>query len=126
LVQARMQGVYGRRGSYVSGVLFAVSNLMDIDYLPGELNVMVHYVAPGSSAESARLETYDHVLSANGKKITELNDLDQIIDSAQGEVLELEVLRIVDEVEHLTQHVLVELPVGERQEIALDLGRPGE
>jgi serine protease Do len=126
LASARMQGVYGRRGTFVGGALFAESNVLDIGYLHGEPNVMVHHVAPGSLAESASLAPYDLIISANGIKITELNDLDQVIDSAQGEVLELEVLRIVVEEKRFTQHVLVELPVEDRQEIALDLEQPGE
>jgi serine protease Do len=126
LASVRMQGISGRRGTYVGGALFAVSNQLDIDYLKGTPKVMVHYVAVGSLAESAGLARYDHIISANGIKITELNDLDQLIGSGQGTILELEVLRFVGEMNRFTQHVLVELPVEGRQEIALDLGQSGE
>jgi serine protease Do len=120
LPAARMQGVFGRRGTYAGGALFAVSSLLDLGYLKGTPKVTVHYVAVGSVAESAGLVPFDHIISANGIKTTELNDLDQIIDAAQDTILELEVLRIIDGVRRLTEHVLVELPVEGRQEISLN------
>jgi S1-C subfamily serine protease len=123
LPAAKMPGVMTRGGFYIDGALFAVSDLLDIGYLKGRLNVMVHSVASGSSAESARLDVYDHVISANGITITELNDLYEVVDAMQGETLELELLRFVGGEQRFTQHILVELPVENRQEVSLALGQ---
>ncbi len=57
--------------------------------LPGD-----HAVLPGSAAEIAGLAERDIIISANGKKITEKETLEDILDTSKiGETLELEVLR---------------------------------
>ena len=83
---------------------------------------MIHSIESGSLAAAASLDFYDHLISVNGMKITQLSDLEQSIASAQDGMLTLELLRISLKDDRLLQHVLAELPAVDTREVSLELG----
>jgi serine protease Do len=117
----RMPDVSMRRGIYVAGALFAASRWVDIDSLKAEPKIMIHSIESGSSADASSLNFYDHLISVNGMKITQLSDLEQSIDSAQDGMLTLELLRLSSKDDRLLQHVLAELPAIDTREVSLEL-----
>ena len=95
---------------------------MDIDVLKDEPKIMIHSIESGSYSEAEGLNFYDHLISVNGMKITQLSDLEQSIESAQDGMLTLELLRISSKDDRLLQHVLAELPAIDTREVSLELG----
>jgi S1-C subfamily serine protease len=85
-----------RRGLWVSGALFAESELLTGGQVGGSPALMVHFIEPGSEADSAALQVIDLLVSANGQTVDSLAALATIASRAaeQEEPLELLLLRL--------------------------------
>ena len=58
-----------RSGAWISGALIAEAEPLTNGLIVGTPALMVHYVSPGSDAESAGLMLYDLILSADGSAV---------------------------------------------------------
>jgi S1-C subfamily serine protease len=112
---AKMLDVQGRNGIYIGGALFARTNLLDIEYFASSPGVMIHSVEPGSAASAAGLAYFDHVSNVNGQPVADINDFSSIIDSADGDFVEIELIRVGGGANRFTQHVRAELPTDDLQ-----------
>jgi S1-C subfamily serine protease len=85
-----------RQGLWISGALFAESEILTGGQVGGSPALMVHFVEPGSEAESAALQVIDLLVSANGQSVDSLAALATIASRAadQEEPLEMLLLRL--------------------------------
>ncbi len=58
-----------RTGAWISGALFAEAETLTSGLIAGAPALMVHYVSPGSEAESSGLLIYDLLLTADAKPV---------------------------------------------------------
>jgi serine protease Do len=88
-----------RRGIAVSGALVAEAEPLTLGLIADNPALMVHYVAPGSEAESAGLAAFDLIMSADGAPVTSLDGFAQRARAAaaSGRPVELMLLRIGSE-----------------------------
>jgi S1-C subfamily serine protease len=88
-----------RRGLTVSGALVAEAEPLTLGLIADNPALMVHYVAPGSEAESAGLAAFDLIMSADGEPVASLDVLAQRARAAaaSGRPVELMLLRIGSE-----------------------------
>jgi len=93
-----------RTGAWISGALFAEAETLTSGLIAGAPALMVHHVSPGSDAESAGLQTYDLLLSADGLPVDSVAAFMQRAgaDRAAGRPVDLMLLRLTPE----TQEVL--------------------
>jgi S1-C subfamily serine protease len=107
-----------RTGAWVSGALFAEAETLTSGLIAGKPALMVHHVSPGSDAESAGLETYDLLLTADGQPVESVAAFMQRAreDRAADRPLDLMLLRLTPETEDvLFTHQLRHLPVDDLQ-----------
>ena len=76
-----------RTGILVAGILFAPSNIRDLERLAAPAALSVHYVQPGSQAEAAGIAKYDQVLTINGETITDLQALRAALAKSNDELV---------------------------------------
>jgi len=81
-----------RRGLWVSGALFAESEPLTTGLIGGTTTLMVHYVEPGSEAESAAINVIDLLVSANGQSVDSLQALETIAAVAAEEEQPIDLL----------------------------------
>ena len=95
-----------RQGVKVGGALFSASDSVMSGFLEDSPALMIHYVEPGSDAESAELQAYDLLLSADGQPVESLAKLSQLVDRAhdKGTVLNLVLMRVDGKDELFTYH----------------------
>jgi len=88
-----------RRGIAISGALFAEAEPLTRGLVVGPPTLMVHYVEPGSTAESAGVMAFDLLVSANHAPVDSLETLLQRAraDAAADRPLELVFLRLTSE-----------------------------
>jgi S1-C subfamily serine protease len=109
-----------RRGLWISGALIAEAEPLTNGLISGSPALMVHYVSPGSEAESAGLDLYDLLMTVDRKPVDSLATLQQRASEARssGKPLELMLLRIASEAhEEYFTHQLRLLPVEELQDV---------
>lgn len=75
--------VTDRQGVFFSGALVAQSSYPDMPELNGQALLMVHYVEPGSTADTHEIYAWDFLLSVNGRRVTSLGELDTQLQAAQ-------------------------------------------
>ena len=76
-----------RTGILIAGILFAPSNIRDLERLATPAALSVHYVQPGSQAEAAGIAKYDQVLTINGETITDLQALRAALAKSNDELV---------------------------------------
>ena len=75
-----------RRGIYMSGLLIGPTYFRDNRELNmGEQALMIHYVAKGSMASSVEIKKWDFLVTADGEKISRLEDMHQHLLTARLE-----------------------------------------
>jgi S1-C subfamily serine protease len=107
-----------RTGAWVSGALFAEAETLTSGLVAGTPALMVHYVSPGSDAESSGLQLYDLLLSADGAPVDSVAALMQRARAARaaGQPLEFMLLRLTTETQDvLFSHQRRVLTVGDLQ-----------
>jgi hypothetical protein len=105
-----------RRGLSISGALFAEAEPLTRGLVVGPPTLMVHYVDPGSEAESAGIIAYDMLVSADHLPVDSLETLLQRARAAAAadRPLELVLLQLTSEVhDELFIHQRRLLPVEE-------------
>jgi len=105
-----------RRGLSISGALFAEAEPLTRGLVAGPPTLMVHFVDPGSEAESAGILAYDMLVSADHSPVDSLETLLQRAHAAAAadRPLELVLLQLTSEVhEELFIHQRRLLPVEE-------------
>jgi S1-C subfamily serine protease len=92
-----------RKGAWISGALFAEAETLTSGLIAGAPALMVHYVSPGSDAESSGLLIYDLLLTADARPVDSVASLMQRArdDRAAGRPLELMLLRLTPETEDM-------------------------
>ncbi len=116
-----------RRGAWISGALFAEAETLTSGLIAGAPALMVHYVSPGSDAESSGLLIYDLLLTADARPVDSVASLMQRArdDRAAGRPLELMLLRLTPETEDmLFSHQIRLLTVDDLQLIGPSRLRP--
>jgi serine protease Do/serine protease DegQ len=85
-----------RRGLWISGALFAEAESLSAGQLTGTPALMVHHVAPGSSAEAEGLHPFDMLLAIDGRPVGSLNELESMARNTAGgkEPMNLMLLRL--------------------------------
>jgi len=109
-----------RRGLWISGALIAEAEPLTNGLISGSPALMVHYVSPGSEAESAGLDLYDLLMTVDRKPVDSLATLQQRASEARssGKPLEFMLLRIASEAhEEYFTHQLRLLPVEDLQDV---------
>ena len=88
-----------RSGAWISGALIAEAEPLTNGLIVGSPALMVHYVSPGSDAESAGLMLYDLILSADGTAVNSVEALLQLArtDRDAGQPMDLMLLRLASE-----------------------------
>jgi len=91
--------ITARSGAWISGALIAEAEPLTNGLIVGSPALMVHYVSPGSDAESAGLMLYDMILSADGTAVNSVEALLQLArtDRAAGRPMDLMLLRLASE-----------------------------
>jgi S1-C subfamily serine protease len=109
-----------RQGVWISGALIAEAEPLTSGLIAGSPGLMVHFVSPGSEAESAGLDLFDLVVSVDRKPVDTLAAFEQRAREARasGKPLELMLLRIASEAhdEYFT-HQRRLLPVDDLQRV---------
>jgi S1-C subfamily serine protease len=109
-----------RRGLWISGALFAEAEPLTAGLVAGSPALMVHHVEPGSEAESAGLNHYDLVVSADRAPVDSLAALLERAGDARaaGRALDLVLLRLASETsQSLLAHQRRLLPVDELEPV---------
>jgi S1-C subfamily serine protease len=112
--------VTARNGAWISGALFAEADTLTNGLIAGSPALMVHYVSPGSDAESAGLVAYDLLMSVDRSQVDSLSTLLQRAHEAKSadRPLELMLLRLTSEDKDvLFTHQRRLLPVDELQKV---------
>ena len=112
--------VSARRGLWISGALIADAEPLTAGLIAGSPALMVHHVDPGSEAESAGLQAYDLLMSAQRRPVDSLATLLQRAQEARAAdvPLELMLLRLGSETQDVFfVHQRRELPVDELEEV---------
>lgn len=88
-----------RTGAWISGALFAEAETLTSGLIAGTPALMVHHVSPGSDAESAGLQIYDLLLTADGTSVSSVDVLLERArdDRAADRPIELMLLRLTSE-----------------------------
>ena len=91
--------ITARSGAWISGALIAEAEPLTNGLIVGTPALMVHYVSPGSDAESAGLMLYDLILSADGTAVDSVAAFLQLADTdrAAGRPMDLMLLRLASE-----------------------------
>jgi S1-C subfamily serine protease len=91
--------ITARRGVWISGALFAEAEPLTSGLIAGTPEIMVHYVNPGSDAESAGVDAYDLLVSADREPVDSLATLTKRAEHARaaGRSLELLLLRVASD-----------------------------
>jgi serine protease Do len=111
--------VLDRRGYSIGGALFARTYFEDLGLLSDDPRLMVHYVAPGSPAESAGLEVYDHVISVNARRAADVERFAELALDGEPDSAVLELMRLVPKGTRFTRHLLAVLPLEDRTWVAV-------
>jgi len=102
------------RGIFVSGLLIAPIPWREVrEALPGQPALMVHYVEPGSVADSLRVKSSDVLMGMDGVPVTTLEELQdrlKAIEAAQGRA-SLQLARAQDLDKGLLDYLVLRLPV---------------
>jgi S1-C subfamily serine protease len=91
--------ITARSGAWVSGALIAEAEPLTNGLIEGSPALMVHYVSPGSDAESAGLMLYDLILRADGAAVDSTTAFLERAraDRAAGRQMDLMLLRLASE-----------------------------
>jgi S1-C subfamily serine protease len=109
-----------RNGVWISGALFAEADTLTSGLIAGSPAVMVHFVSPGSDAESAGLMAYDLLMTVDRSAVDSLAALMRRASEARtaDRPLELMLLRLTSEdKDALFTHQRRLLPVDELQKV---------
>lgn len=109
-----------RNALWISGALFAEADTLTNGLIAGSPALMVHYVSPGSDAESAGLMSYDLLMNIGRSHVNSLERLQQLANDARAadQPLDLMLLRLTSEDKDvLFTHQRRLLPVDELQKI---------
>jgi S1-C subfamily serine protease len=109
-----------RDGVWISGALFAEADTLTSGLIAGSPAVMVHFVSPGSDAESAGLMAYDLLMTVDRSGVDSLAALMRKANEARtaDRPLELMLLRLTSEdKDALFTHQRRLLPVDELQKV---------
>ena len=112
--------ITARTGLWISGALFAEAEPLTGGLIAGSPALMVHYVSPGSEAESAGVVAYDLLMTAQRAPVESLGALRQLAKQAEAadQPLDLMLLRLASEMkEDLFVHQQRSLPVTELQAV---------
>jgi S1-C subfamily serine protease len=74
-----------RQALWISGAMFGAANPLLISQVRDAPELMVHHVEPGSDAEGAEFRAYDFLVSADGRKVETLADLETIAQEAASD-----------------------------------------
>jgi len=110
--------ITARSGAWISGALIAEAEPLTNGLIVGSPALMVHYVSPGSDAESAGLMLYDLILRADGATVNSVDAFLQLAraDRAAGQPMDLMLLRLGAEAQGvLFTHQRRLLPVDDAQ-----------
>jgi serine protease DegQ len=110
--------ITARSGVWISGALIAEAEPLTNGLIVGTPALMVHYVSPGSDAESAGLMLYDLILSAGGATVDSAAAFLKLAraDRAAGRPMDLMLLRLASEAQGvLFSHQRRLLPVEEAE-----------
>jgi S1-C subfamily serine protease len=110
--------ITARSGAWISGALIAEAEPLTNGLIVGSPALMVHYVSPGSDAESAGLMLYDLILRADGATVNSVDAFLQLAraDRAAGQPMDLMLLRLGAEAQGvLFTHQRRLLPIDDAQ-----------
>jgi S1-C subfamily serine protease len=110
-----------RRGVYVDGAMFALTNHLDVESLDVNPVVMVHYIESGSIAEAAGIQTYDHLLAVDGKAVDGLDSFIDIIETHETDKLaSMTLVRFMATRNRFLSDVLADMPLADARIIQFD------
>ena len=110
-----------RTGVYVAGALLSVSILRNFDFDDMPTALMVHFVEQGSPADAAGLQIYDHLIAINGRKVTNLQELQAVVDGLpDDQPTAMELLRLVDREDRFLESVLARFVVDEVEAVGFE------
>jgi C-terminal processing protease CtpA/Prc len=121
------RAVLDRRGILVGGALIAATNHTDAHLLlggpAGGPTLMVHSVAPGSPAESADLQRFDHVTRIDGEEVVDLDTLARRLATDGDGAVTLDILRFAQDEDRFSTYVRVTVPIAEPVWVAFGAAR---
>jgi len=110
-----------RRGVYVAGAMFALTNHLDVESLDVNPVVMVHYIESVSIADAAGIETYDHLLAVDGQAVDSLDSFIDIIETHEiDELASMTFVRFMATRNRFLSDVLADIPLEDARIIRFD------